>query len=202
MFLVTLVISHLRLALPLSARPVAAVACSIPWRPPFSMCTGRGITTPRHPTQKSSRQSLPRSRGPRDYKQTAHVLEHRQHPAPKGPTDRSHGKWVPSLGRSPGCHRQHFAVTLSPGQRTPHQRSPEQAATVCRSRSPRRQACKEHTDPELFQTHRCKFVVFAIYVDGRWIQETTTFLRLLAQAKARTIPASLKASFPNALIHR
>ena len=37
---------------------------------------------------------------------------------------------------------------------------------------------------------------------GRWSQETTTFLRLLAQAKARTIPARLKASFTNALIHR
>ena len=43
-------------------------------RPPFSLCPGRGTSIPRSPTGKSSRQSLPRSRRPRDYK-------HRQHPA-------------------------------------------------------------------------------------------------------------------------
>ena len=61
---------------------------------------------------------------------------------------------------------------------------------------------KERTYPELLQTRRCKLVVLAIEVGGRWSQETTTFLRLLAQAKARTIPARRKASFTNALIHR
>ena len=61
---------------------------------------------------------------------------------------------------------------------------------------------KERTYPELLQTRRCKLVVLAIEVGGRWSQEATTFLRLLAQAKARTIPARLKASFTNALIHR
>ena len=50
-------------------------------RPPFSLCPGRGTSTPRSPTRKSSRQSLPRSRRPRDYKHTAHGLKHRQHPA-------------------------------------------------------------------------------------------------------------------------
>jgi len=48
---------------------------------------------------------------------------------------------------------------------------------------------KESTYPELFQTRRCKLVVLAIEVVGRWSQEAATFLRLLAQAKARTIPA-------------
>ena len=52
------------------------------------------------------------------------------------------------------------------------------------------------------KTRRCRLVVLAIEVGGRWSQEATTFLRLLAQAKARTIPARLKASFTNALIHR
>ena len=61
---------------------------------------------------------------------------------------------------------------------------------------------KERTYPELLQTRRCKLVVLAIEVGGRWSQETTTFLRLLAQAKARTVPGRLKASFTNALIHR
>ena len=61
---------------------------------------------------------------------------------------------------------------------------------------------KERTYPALLQTRRCKLVVLAIEVGGRWSQEATTFLRLLAQAKARTIPARLKASFTKALIHR
>ena len=61
---------------------------------------------------------------------------------------------------------------------------------------------KERTYPELLQTRRCKLGVLAIEVGGRWSQETTTFLPLLAQAKARTIPARRKASFTNALIHR
>ena len=57
---------------------------------------------------------------------------------------------------------------------------------------------KERTYPECLQARRCKLVVLAIEVGGRWSQETTTFPRLLAQAKARTIPARLKASFTNA----
>ena len=39
---------------------------------------------------------------------------------------------------------------------------------------------KERTHPELLQTRRCKLVVLAIEVGGRWSQEATTFLRLLA----------------------
>ena len=50
-------------------------------RPPFSLCPGRGTSIPRSPTRKSSRQSLPRSRRPRDYQHTAHGIKHRQHPA-------------------------------------------------------------------------------------------------------------------------
>ena len=50
-------------------------------RPPFSLCPGRGTSIPRSPTRKSSRQSLPRSRRPRDYQHTTHGLKHRQHPA-------------------------------------------------------------------------------------------------------------------------
>ena len=61
---------------------------------------------------------------------------------------------------------------------------------------------KNARTPNSLQTRRCKLVVLAIGVGGRWSQETTTFLQLLAQAKARTIPARLKASFTNALIHR
>ena len=60
---------------------------------------------------------------------------------------------------------------------------------------------KGRTYPELLQTRRCKRSVLAIEVGGRWSQETTTFLRLFAQTKARTVPARFKASFTNVLIH-
>ena len=61
---------------------------------------------------------------------------------------------------------------------------------------------KGRTYPEFLQTRRCKLSVLAIDIGGRWSQETTTFLRLFAQAKARTIPTRLKASFTNVLLHQ
>ena len=78
--------------------------------------------------------------------------------------------------------------------------SPLTRATEPRSRAGRyagaavqdARRAKERTYPELLQTRRCKLVVLAIEVGGRWSQEATTFLHLLAQAKARTIPARLR----------
>ena len=65
------------LSVPSHSRPLG--------RPPFSLCPGRGTTIPRSPTRKSSRQSLPRSRRPRDYQHTSHGLKHRQHTAARRP---------------------------------------------------------------------------------------------------------------------
>ena len=48
---------------------------------------------------------------------------------------------------------------------------------------------KERTYPELLQSRRCKLVVLAIEVGGRWSQEAATFIRLLAKSKARQAPA-------------
>ena len=64
------------------------------------------------------------------------------------------------------------------------------------------QACKKTCNPErtTLQT-RSKIVVFAIEVGGRCGQKATS-LPPLVQAKARTIPARLKACFTNALINR
>ena len=56
-------------------------------------------------------------------------------------------------------------------------------------------SAKERPYPELLQSRRCKLVVLAIEASRRWSQEATTFLRLLAEAKARTIPARLKFFF-------
>ena len=47
---------------------------------------------------------------------------------------------------------------------------------------------KERTYPELLRSRRCRLVVLAIETGGRWSPEATTFLRLLAQTKARAVP--------------
>ena len=44
---------------------------------------------------------------------------------------------------------------------------------------------KERTYPELLATRRCKLVVLAIEVAGRWSQEAATFIRPLAAAKSK-----------------
>ena len=60
---------------------------------------------------------------------------------------------------------------------------------------------KERTCPEVLQDRRCRLVVFGIEIGGRWSDEVATFLRLLAQTKARQAPAILRHSFTTALIH-
>ena len=44
---------------------------------------------------------------------------------------------------------------------------------------------KERKYPELLNAPRCKLVVAAMEVGGRWSEEAWTFLELLAHAKAR-----------------
>ena len=51
------------------------------------------------------------------------------------------------------------------------------------------------------RSRRCRLVVFAIEIGGRWSQEATTFLRLLAHTKARAAPdilcQAVEASLPS-----
>ena len=53
---------------------------------------------------------------------------------------------------------------------------------------------KERKYPELLHTRRCKLVVCAMEVGGRWSEEAWSFLSLLAKAKARGVPAALQKS--------
>ena len=59
---------------------------------------------------------------------------------------------------------------------------------------------KERTYPEFVRTHRCRLVVFAIEVSGRWINEIVSFIRSLARARALKAPARLRPSIVGALI--
>ena len=47
---------------------------------------------------------------------------------------------------------------------------------------------KNNTYPELVGGRRCRLIVLAGEVGGRWSDETAIFLRLLARARARTVP--------------
>ena len=61
---------------------------------------------------------------------------------------------------------------------------------------------KERTYPELLQAQRCKLVVLGIEVGGRFSQESTHFLGLLAAAKTRSVPPLLRSSATTAFVSR
>ena len=61
---------------------------------------------------------------------------------------------------------------------------------------------KERTYPELLQSGRCRLVVFAVEVGGRFSQEAAQFLRALAQARARSVPPALQRATVSALVSR
>jgi hypothetical protein len=99
-------------------------------------------------------------------------------------------------------HGSHAIDTMlvSPltGAAQPRRRSGQYAgATLHTSRQN-----KERTYPELAGSNRCRLVVLAMEVGGRWSPEAATFLRLLAQTKARETPAPLRHTLVASLIAR
>ena len=61
---------------------------------------------------------------------------------------------------------------------------------------------KERKYHELLVSRRCRLVVLALEVGGRWSDEATRFVQQLAKAKARTVPAILRPSVRAACFHR
>ena len=61
---------------------------------------------------------------------------------------------------------------------------------------------KERTYPELLHNRRCRLVVLGIEVGGRWSNEASSFIRMLAKARARSSPPSLQAATTAALVSR
>ena len=76
----------------------------------------------------------------------------------------------------------------SSGQPRRHQRRSQGAALRLARRS------KERTYPELLRSPRCRLVVLALEVAGRWSDEAALFVRLLARCRARSAPAILRNS--------
>ena len=61
---------------------------------------------------------------------------------------------------------------------------------------------KKRTYPELLHGGRCRLVVVAMEVGGRWSGEAATFIRSLAQARSRGVPAPLRQATAQAYIAR
>jgi len=61
---------------------------------------------------------------------------------------------------------------------------------------------KERTYPELVRGNRCRLVVLAIEVGGKWGHEAAEFLRLLVQARNRSVPYVLRTAAIQASIAR
>ena len=61
---------------------------------------------------------------------------------------------------------------------------------------------KERIYPELLRSRRCRLVFLAIETGGRWSPEATTFLRPLAQTKARPVPNILRKAVEASLLSR
>ena len=61
---------------------------------------------------------------------------------------------------------------------------------------------KEAKYPELVGSRRCRLVVTAMEIGGRWSDEAWTFLSLLAKAKADTAPAALRRSTEYCFLRR
>ena len=61
---------------------------------------------------------------------------------------------------------------------------------------------KNNTYPELVNGRRCRLVVLAAEVGGRWSSETADFLRSLSRARARAVPDGLRAGTARAFLSR
>ena len=61
---------------------------------------------------------------------------------------------------------------------------------------------KERTYPELLHAPRCRLVVLALEVGGRWSPEAAQFVRLLARCRARSAPPLLRGACVAACVRR
>ena len=61
---------------------------------------------------------------------------------------------------------------------------------------------KRRTYPELTDSNRCRLQVLALEVGGRWSSSAINFVRLLARARARSVPVGLRSAARQAYTQR
>ena len=64
------------------------------------------------------------------------------------------------------------------------------------------QPCAWRAYPELLRAPRCRLVVLAIELAGRWNAEAVQFVRLLSRCRARSAPPQMRASSTAAWVQR
>ena len=110
---------------------------------------------------------------------------------------RGHSQRPSNLPRGPACYRHNTGVPFTsdgaPGRR---------AGQYTGAALAQAQQTKERRFPELLHSGRCRLVVLAVEVGGRFSHEAAKFLRTLAHARARSVPPALQQATVLALISR
>ena len=192
---------------PTPTSPIASVSphLSVPShsrptrRPSRSMRPGRGFTGTGDPVGKGSSQSLPGSRGQGNHQHPPQRSQPGPHQPARWQKDRGHSQWPPTMGGSATRGRHHLGIPfdlIQPAQKTCRPIRRSMLLQDARTES------KERTYPELLRSRRCRLVVLALETGGRWSPEATTFLRLLAQTKARAVPNILRKAVEASLLSR
>ena len=94
-------------------------------------------------------------------------------------------------------HGQQLAIDTTCISPTTRAGEPHPGAAADNAHHRKRRRC-----PELTRARRCRLIVFAIEVGGRWGSEALQITRSLAQARAAEAPPWLRAAAPNAWLTR
>ena len=161
------------------------------------MCNIRGPEKPSRATRTSSGKGLQRSRSPCGYKRFGVRPKRLKNKPARQSADRSNRAWAPPTQRGATSSGHHHGFPFDEFGRTrPQGRQPGSPALRAA-----RQA-KERTYPELVGGTRCRLVVLAMEVGGKWSKEAADFLRLLAQARNRSVVPALRKAAVQASIAR
>ena len=148
------------------------------------MCSVRSLTIQRRPPRKGSSTHLQRRRGQSHDQYPARRPQHPEPDQGRRPSNRGHRQRATNVGGQP--------TSVSPLTRTGEPRSRGGTYAAAALHDARRS--KERTYPELLNNRRCRLVVVGIEVGGRWSNEASNFICMLAKARARSSPPSLQAA--------
>ena len=167
------------------------------WRSPGRLPPRWTFALPGRAFGASSCQGLPRGRS-NGCSQCFAPRPQCHRAAPRWPTPRGYRKWTSVVGWGP-ARRRHDArlgtrcLWPSATAPAPHPRRRLRIARLAKERT---------CIPELIRALRCRLVVLAIEVAGRWSSEAVEFVRLLARSRARSAPARLRANCASACSQR
>ena len=193
-----LLLRRLRLHLPLSARFCRCRRPLDPLGDHRAACAQSGVLRARGGPLERAAARICREGGARVTTNTR--ARGSQHPHPvqsRRSSHRGYRQWVTVWG---GSQLAVDTTLVSPLTRSGEPRS--RGGTFAGAALQDARRTKERTYPELLRNRRCRLVVLGIEVGGRCSNEASSFVRMLAQARGRSSPASLRAATPSALVSR